>query len=125
MADYDKEAYAEQARIRAQELTEKLETGMKDFVHSDKYTDYLKAMSVFHSYSSRNIMLINMQKPGATRIASVALWKKEFNRFPKKGEKALYILAPMINKETEKVLMEKIDPDTKTPMRDKDGNIIM
>ena len=125
MAAYDKEAYAEQAKIRSQELTDKLEAGMKEFIHSDKYMNYLKTMSVFHSYSSRNIMLINMQKPNATRIAGTSLWKKEFKRFPKKGEKALYILAPIGSKEPEKVLMEKIDPETKAPMLDKDGNTIM
>lgn len=60
MPDYDKEAYAEQVKIRTKDLTDKLEAGMKELYNSDKYKDYLKSMSQFHNYSSRNIMLIKM-----------------------------------------------------------------
>ena len=59
MAAYDKEAYIEQQRIRTKELTDKLEAGIKDLFSSDKYREYLKSMSHFHHYSSRNVMLIH------------------------------------------------------------------
>ena len=39
------------------ELTSKLETGVKELFESDKYIDYLKTMSRFHNYSTRNIRL--------------------------------------------------------------------
>ena len=40
---------------RTKELTDKLESGMKDLFQSDKYKGFLKSMSHFHHYSNRNI----------------------------------------------------------------------
>ena len=110
---------------RTKDLTDKLETGIKELFSSDKYTEYLKTMSKFHNYSSRNIMLIKQQMPGATKIASYKLWKEGFNRQVKKGEESLRIFAPIGNKEPETKLMEKLDPETGKPMVSKDGNVIM
>ncbi|MDR1704311.1 MAG: hypothetical protein LBS19_06455, partial [Clostridiales bacterium] len=55
---------------RSKELTEKLEAGIKDLFSSDKYREYLKTMSRFHNYSARNVMLIQLQRPGAALIGS-------------------------------------------------------
>ena len=125
MAAYDKEAYIEQQKTRTTELTDKLESGMKELLNSDKYRDYLKTMSHFHNYSSRNIMLIKQQKPDATRVASFSLWKEKFKRQVKGGEKGLYIYAPIGEKKPETKLMEKLDPETGVPLLDKDGKVIM
>ena len=125
MAEYNREEAAERAKIRTKELVEKLESGMKELYDSDKYRDYLKTMSKFPQYSSRNIMLIKMQNPQATRVASFNLWKEKFNRRVKKGEKGLYIYAPMGEKTPETKLFEKLDPETGAPMLDKDGKVIM
>ena len=51
------------------ELTEKLETGVKELFESDKYAEYLKTISRFHSYSTRNTLLIHLQDPAAHRVA--------------------------------------------------------
>jgi len=110
---------------RRKDLADKLENGLKELYASDKYADYLKTMSRFHRYSSRNTLLIHMQMPGASRVAGASKWKSDFKRHPKKGEKALYIYAPVKNGKDEKKLMEKIDPQTGAPMLDKDGKIIM
>jgi len=110
---------------RTKELTDRLEAGIKDLFQSDKYKDYLKTMSHFHHYSTRNIMLIKMQYPGATRVASYNLWKDKFNRQVKKGESGIRIFAPIKEKEPEKKLMEKLDPETGAPLFDKDGKVIM
>ena len=111
---------------RRKDLAEKLESGLKELYASDKYADYLKTMSKFPHYSSRNVMLIRMQLPGATRVASATKWKRDFKRYPKKGEKAIYIYAPTKrDKEPETKLFEKIDPETGVPMLDKNGKIIM
>jgi len=125
MAGYDKEAYAAKMKAKTEELTSKLETGMKDLYNSDKYKDYLKSMACFHNYSRRNIMLIHFQLPHATKIASSRLWKEEFSRFPKKGETALYIYAPIGSKKPETKLFEKIDPETKVPVLDENGKPVM
>ena len=110
---------------RTKELTDRLEAGMKDLFQSDKYKDYLKTMSHFHHYSNRNIMLINLQHPGATRVASYKLWKEKFNRQVKKGEEGIRIFAPIKSKEPEKKLMEKLDPETGAPLLDENGKVIM
>ena len=118
-------AWQQEADQRTKELTEKLENGIKELFDSDKYKDYLKAMSHFHNYSSRNIMLIHAQMPGATKVASFKLWKEQFNRSPKRGETSLRIWAPIGKKEPETKLFEKLDPTTNKPMLDKEGNVIM
>jgi antirestriction protein ArdC len=51
----------------------------------------------FHRYSINNVLLIAAQYPEATRVAGFKAWRK-MNRFVRKGEKAIWILAPMIYK---------------------------
>ena len=73
-------------------LTESLENGQ-----SDELKKYLQTMSKFHKYSLRNIMLIALQKPSATHIAGFHTWKK-LERFVKKGENGIVIIAPLVYK---------------------------
>lgn len=54
---------------KVQEITEKLEQGIKELFESEKYKTYLNTMSKFHNYSFNNTMLIAMQKPDATLVA--------------------------------------------------------
>ena len=54
---------------KVQEITDKLEQGIKDLFDSEKYMNYLKVMSKFHNYSFNNSLLIAMQKPDATFVA--------------------------------------------------------
>lgn len=65
---------------------------------SEKWYRYLDYQSKFRSYSPSNVMLIAMQREGATWVAGFAKWK-ELGRTVLKGEKAIWILAPMIYKE--------------------------
>ena len=122
MPDYNKDAYIAETKARVEELTAKLETGVQELFDSGKYKAYLKAMSHFHRYSSRNVMLILLQNPDATRVASFKVWAEKFNRFPREGEKSIRIFAPIEVKK--KVEVQKIDPVTKTCVRDGDGNIV-
>ena len=110
---------------RTKELTDKLEAGMKDLFESEKYKAYLKSMSHFHHYSSRNIMLINMQMPTATRVASFKLWEDKFKRHVKKGERSIRIFAPIAEKKPETKLMQKLDPETGVPLLDNAGKPVM
>lgn len=75
-----------------QSLMEQIQAGK-----SEALSTYLAAMGRFHSYSFGNVMLIAMQRPTATRVAGFNRWK-ELNRFVKKGEKGIMILAPMVGK---------------------------
>jgi antirestriction protein ArdC len=54
-------------------------------------------MAQFHNYSWNNQLLISMQCPTATRVAGFHTWRK-MNRFVRKGEKGITILAPCIYK---------------------------
>ncbi|HTM35723.1 MAG TPA: ArdC family protein [Terriglobales bacterium] len=69
--------------------------------HSEVYTAYLRAMAKFHTYSFGNVMLIARQKPEATHVAGLRTWNS-LGRFVKRGEKGIFILAPMTCKKREK-----------------------
>ena len=116
-------ADAKTEKQKVQEITEKLEQGLKELFESEKYRTYLNTMSKFHNYSINNTILIAMQKPDATLVAGYKAWQKNFERHVKKGEKGIRILAPAPYKIKEE--QEKIDPVTNEPMLDKDGMPIM
>lgn len=101
------------------EITDKLEQGIKDLFESKKYENYLKVMSKFHNYSFNNSLLIAMQKPDATMVAGYTSWNKNFKRNVNKGEKGIKILAPSPYKVNKDV--EKIDPVTQKPVIGKNG----
>ena len=104
---------------QVKEITSKLEQGVKDLFTSERYADYLKTMSRFHRYSTRNTVLIHMQRPNATHVAGFQAWINKFGRHVRKGEKSIKILAPVpFVKREEK---EKLDPDTRLPIIGEDG----
>ena len=76
-------------------LSRHLKEGIKEFLDSDKYKDYLTKMSQLNNYSNRNLRLILAQNPEAKQVASFKQWKENFGRHVKKGEKALRIFKPM------------------------------
>ena len=80
-------------------------------------------MSRFHKYSVNNTMLIYLQKPDATLVAGFNKWKDQFGRHVKKGERGIQIIAPTpFLKKTQEPML---DPDTKAPLLDADGNEIL
>ena len=76
-------------------LSRHFKEGIKEFLDSDKYKDYLTKMSQLNNYSNRNLRLILAQNPEARQVASFKQWKENFGRHVKKGEKALRIFKPM------------------------------
>ena len=109
-------------RERLREITDGIEQGIKELFESEKYMSYLSVMSRFHRYSVNNTMLIYMQKPDATLVAGYNKWKDQFERHVKKGEHGITIIAPTPYKK--KIEEQKLDPDTKAPILDKDGKIV-
>lgn len=77
-----------QANIKL--LIEQLEAGK-----SDALTNYLTAMSRFHSYSFGNVLEIARQLPNATRVAGFWTWKN-LGRSVNAGAKGIRILAPIV-----------------------------
>ncbi len=112
---------ATQQRIK--EIVDGIERNIQKLFQSEKYFDYLRIMSRFHSYSVNNTILIYMQRPGAELpIAGFQKWK-QLGRHVKKGEKGITIIAPTPYKK--KIEEMKLDPDTKVPLLDANGNAII
>lgn len=91
----------------AQKLIKELQAG-----GTDGFKDFLKFSAKFHKYSANNKMLIKLQMPNATKVASFRKWN-ELGRSVKKGEKAIRILAPIFKKSqrpnSQGQMEEKID----------------
>lgn len=105
-------AYQKQASDdRLKEITDQLEKGLQDLFSSEKYTDYLKTMSKFYSYSASNTLLIYMQRPDASHVAGYNDWKNNYHRHVKRDEHGMKILAPCPYKQ--RVEREKTGPDGK------------
>ena len=111
------------SKERLKDITDSIEKGIQELFQSDKYAQYLRTMSRFHKYSVNNTMLIYMQRPDATLVAGFNKWRDQFERNVKKGEKGIKIIAPTPFKK--KIEEQKLDPDTKQPMLDADGKVIM
>ena len=108
---------------KLKEIISSIETGIQELFQSEKFADYLRTMSRFHKYSVNNTILIHLQRPNAAMpVAGFRKWQ-QFGRYVKKGEKGLTIIAPTpFKKKIEEI---RLDPDTKAPVLDQDGNAIM
>lgn len=82
---------------RVHSLIEEVKAGVAKVQSSTDWTKYLEVCSRFWSYSFHNQLLIAIQCPNATRVAGFNAWKK-LNRWVRKGEHGIHILAPMVAK---------------------------
>ena len=82
------------SKRKVKELLEELDERIEKVQSSEEFKEYLQFFSRFHDYSYRNILLIKMQKPDAKLVAGYKQWQKKFNRYVKKGEEGIMILAP-------------------------------
>jgi antirestriction protein ArdC len=85
---------------KVQQALKDLEQGVAKLVTEQDWIEYLRVQSTFHDYSFGNVMLIAIQRPGATQVAGFKAWKK-LGRNVLKGEKGIAILAPMTRKATD------------------------
>lgn len=111
---------SEKPAEKVKEITARLEQGVQAIFDSDRYKEFLTAMSKFHDYSLNNTILIAMQ--GGNLVMGFRQWEKEFDRHVKKGEKGIKIFAPAPYKV--KKLVDKIDPETRKPMLDREGKAV-
>ena len=77
-----------------QKLSDMLEQGLETYATSEKYTELLRTMSKFHSYSAQNCLLILEQNPQASFVAGFDSWKRNFHRYVKKDSHAIMIKSP-------------------------------
>lgn len=80
------------SRLKA--MQREIESAVSNLSSPDRWRAFLDATSKFHRYSFGNMMLIMHQRPNATFVAGFHDWKNKFNRTVKKGEKAIWVLAP-------------------------------
>lgn len=79
------------------ELLTALKEGISQLTTSDEWQRYLDNQARFYKYSPNNVMLILAQRHNATQVASFNAWKR-MGRWVRKGEKAIWIVAPMTYK---------------------------
>jgi len=82
---------------RLEKMHEMLVAKTDALVTSEGWLEYLRFAAQFRQYSFRNTLLILMQMPTATHVASYRKWA-EMGRQVNKGEKGLQIFAPMTRK---------------------------
>ena len=79
-----------------------LETKIQELFQSKDYIKFLQKMSLLHDYSFNNIILILMQKPDASMVASFATFNQMHRRVVK-GSKAIKVLCPCPTKLKRKI----------------------
>ena len=109
---------AQTIKERLAELTDRLENGIRELYDSNRYAEYLAAMSKFHHYSFGNALLILFQCPTASRVAGYTTWKK-LGRQVKRHEKGIQILAPCPYKR--QINCEQKHPNTGQTLYGPDG----
>ena len=94
-------------------LNQHLKEGIKAYLNSEHYKEFLTKMSQFNQYSSRNLRLILAQKPDASYLAPYNTWRK-FDRHVKRGEKALSVIIPVtyVKKDQQPILDKNGRPET-------------
>lgn len=85
----------EERKAELDAAMERLDRGVREVFESGRWQRYLEVMSRFHRYSANNSLLIAMQMPEATAVASYTDWKRKFSRQVRKGERGIRILAPV------------------------------
>ena len=91
----------ERTRKMAEEALNRLSAELQAG-HSEALRNYLASMGRFHRYSWGNVLLIQSQRPSATRVAGFHTWH-QLGRHVKQGEKGIMILAPMVVKQQDAV----------------------
>jgi hypothetical protein len=73
---------------------EQLQKALENISTNESWLEYLAFQSKFYNYSFSNTLLIYSQNPGASYVAGYKKWQS-FNRYVRKSEHGIKILAPM------------------------------
>ena len=85
---------AEPGEKKIDAVMKQLKQGVESIQGSENFRQFLNTMAKFHDYSIGNQILIMLQRRDATRVAGFNTWR-DLERFVKKGEKGIAILAPI------------------------------
>ena len=73
---------------------ERIQNACRQLLTSEGWTRWVRARSLFHTYSLTNQLLIALQAPDATHVAGFHTWRR-LGRQVRKGELSIRISAPM------------------------------
>ncbi|MBD5558885.1 MAG: ImmA/IrrE family metallo-endopeptidase [Clostridia bacterium] len=104
---YSRKAAEEKRQAEVERLRQMLSEGIREYLTDANYLKYLKTVAKFYQYSARNALLITMQNPDATAVASYMDWKIKFHRHVKPGEHGIRIIAPIRRRREEEQDEEK------------------
>jgi antirestriction protein ArdC len=79
------------------EAYEQLHNALMNINTNEQWLQYLSFQSRFYNYSFNNSMLIYIQNPDASFVAGYKNWQ-DLNRYVKKGQRSIRILAPCRHK---------------------------
>ncbi len=96
--DMTREERKAAAQAKAQAALDRIGDGVRSVWESKEWAKWLRTLAKFHDYSLNNTMLIAMQMPEATRVASYRSWQRDFGRHVKRGERGIEVLVPMVVK---------------------------
>lgn len=91
----EKAVYKETKRAEIERYSKDLAAGIEKTKTSAGFRAMLDTMATFPVYSFNNIVMIMLQKPDATLVASYKMWQKK-HRQVRKGEHGIKIWAPCI-----------------------------
>lgn len=80
---------------RVEDIRREIDTAMENLNTGDAWQQWLDHANQFHHYSLNNQLLIYSQRQDATQVGGFNKWK-ELGRSVNKGEKAIWIQAPMV-----------------------------
>jgi hypothetical protein len=121
----DLEAFVHNATAdpRKDKLTDRITSYIEELANetdeaaaSEEIRRYLEFFAKFHQYSFHNKILIYIQKPDATRVASFRQWKKA-HRSVNRGEQGISIFVPVFRKGENPLYNKNIDPDKAKPVK--------
>lgn len=98
-------------KVKTAELLKELDKRIDRVQSSEEFKKVLEFFSKFHNYSYHNSILIMMQKPDATLVAGYRQWQNNFNRYVRKGEKGITILAPFTYKKKKSDVDSNLNSD--------------
>jgi len=120
MSDFDPQAAAKARKAELTAITDKLEQGVRQIFESDGYIEYLNFCARLPRYSVNNQILIMLQRPNATMCQSFTGWKN-MNRYVRRGERSIRILAPAPYKKC--IEQDRLDISGR-PMKGTNGEIL-
>lgn len=105
----------EEGERKIDAVLRELKNGVEGIQDSERFRLFLTTMSKFHDYSIGNLILIALQKPEATRVAGFNTWKN-LERYVKKGERGIAILAPVLPPKPKREGVEEEEEVPLTPV---------